>query len=75
MWETLLSRYRNHLVCPSAQDYVFSAERKQQASEYQATSQRRRMSQASSLSDGRVALCQCLFGKAETKQDDPQDRP
>ena len=33
------------------------------------------MSQSPSLSDCRIALCQCLVGKAKTKEDDPQIRP
>ena len=32
------------------------------------------MSQLPSLSNGRVALCQCLVGKAETEKDNPQEQ-
>ena len=72
--ETLLGRHRNQLVCPLIQGCVVSDEQKHRGAVHQARSQRRRMSQLPSLSDCRVALCQCLVGKAETEKDDPQIR-
>ena len=53
---------------------VVSDERKQPHSNGQARSQRRRMSQPSSLSDCFVAPCQCLVGKAEAEKDTAQKR-
>ena len=72
--EALLGDDRNQLVYPLAEDCVVSHQRQHRGAIRQARGQRRRMSQAPSLSDCRVALCQCLVGKAETENDCPQIR-
>src|SRR5215472_6130535 len=72
--ETLLGRYRNQLLCPLVEECGVSDERQQNGAKRQGRSQRRRMSQPSSLSDCCAAPCQCLVWKAETEKQNPQKR-
>jgi hypothetical protein len=72
--ETLIGRERNQAVRPLLQAYVVADDRQQKGVDPQAHGHSGRIRQSPRFGNCLAALCQCLVGKAETKEDDPQSR-
>ena len=67
--EAMVARQRKQLVRLLIQCCAVANKRKYHGAVRQCRPQRRRVSQPPSLCDRRLALCQCLIGKAETEKD------